>query len=98
MAMSPRGFDLNGWVNTDGRKRLSLNINAGMNDNAAGGWGRSLGVTFNIKPSDAIDAFDRSRLEPVLRLSRSTCDRLMIPPRHPRSAAATSSAASINGS
>jgi hypothetical protein len=52
MAMSPRGFDLNGWVNTDDRKRLSLNINAGISDNAAGGWGRSLGVTFNIKPSD----------------------------------------------
>jgi len=54
MAMSPRGFDLNGWVNTDGRKPLSLNINAGINDNAAGGWGRSLGVTFNIKPSERL--------------------------------------------
>jgi len=54
MAMSPRGFDLNGWVNTDDRKRLSLNINAGISDNAAGGWGRSLGVTFNIKPSDRL--------------------------------------------
>jgi hypothetical protein len=34
MAMSPRGIDLNGWVNTDDRKRLSLNINAGISDNA----------------------------------------------------------------
>jgi hypothetical protein len=53
-AMSPRGSDANGWVNTDGRKRLSLNINAGMSDNAAGGWGRSFGVTFNVKPSDRL--------------------------------------------
>ena len=54
MAMSPRGFDLNGWVNTDGRKPLSLNVNAGISDNAAGGWARSLGVTFNIKPSERL--------------------------------------------
>ena len=54
MAMSPRGIDLNGWVNTDDRKRLSLNINAGISDNAGGGWGRSLGVTFNVKPSDRL--------------------------------------------
>ena len=54
MAMSPRGIDLNGWFNTDDRKRLSLNLNAGMSDNAAGGWGRSLGVTFNLKPSDRL--------------------------------------------
>ena len=54
IAMSPRGIDVNGWVNTDGRKRLSLNINAGIRDDAADGWGRSLGVTFNFKPSDRL--------------------------------------------
>ena len=66
MAMSPRGFDLNGWANTDGQA-LSLNINAGMRDDAAGGWGRSLGVVQH-QAFRSIDAFDRSRLEPVLRL------------------------------
>ena len=54
MAMSPRGFDLNGWLNTDERRRLGLSFNGGMSDNAAGGWGRSAGVTFNIKPSDRL--------------------------------------------
>ncbi len=54
MAMSPRGFDFGSWVNTDERKRLSVNLNAGMSDNAAGGWGRNLGVTFNLKPNDRL--------------------------------------------
>jgi hypothetical protein len=54
MAMSPQGFDLNGWTNTDERKWLSLNLNLGMRDDAAGGWGRSLGVTFNLKPSERL--------------------------------------------
>jgi len=54
MAMSPHGIDLNGWLNTDDRKRLSLNLNAGISDNAAGGWGRSLGITFNLKPSERL--------------------------------------------
>jgi hypothetical protein len=54
MAMSPRGFDFGSWVNTDERKRVSLNLTAGMSDNAAGGWGRNVGVTFNLKPNDRL--------------------------------------------
>jgi hypothetical protein len=54
MSMSPAGFDLNGWLNTDDRKPLSLNFNVGMRDDVADGWGRSLGVTFNVKPSDRL--------------------------------------------
>jgi hypothetical protein len=52
MALSPTGADVNGWVNTDDRKRLSVNFSGGISDNAAGGWGRNAGVTFNLKPSD----------------------------------------------
>jgi hypothetical protein len=54
MAMSPRAYDLNSWINTDDRKRLSLNFNLGIKDDAAGGSGHSLGVTFNLKPSDRL--------------------------------------------
>jgi hypothetical protein len=54
MALSPTGADINGWLNTDDRKRLSINFNAGVSDNAAGGWGRSVGITFNLKPSDRL--------------------------------------------
>jgi hypothetical protein len=54
MSMSPRGFDVNSWLNTDERKKLSLELNAGMRDDAAGGWGRSFEVTLNLKPSDRL--------------------------------------------
>src|SRR5262245_25870482 len=54
MALSPTSADINGWINTDDRKRVSINISGGISDNAAGGWGRSAGVTFNFKPSDRL--------------------------------------------
>jgi hypothetical protein len=97
MAMSPRAFDLNGWVNTDGRKPLSLNINAGINDNAAGGWGRSLGVTFNIKPSERL-TLSTVPTGAGRTAMRSTSGPWLIQRPCPPSAVATSSAASINGS
>jgi hypothetical protein len=54
MSMSPRGWDANFWLNSDERKKLSVNLDAGMRDDAAGGWGRSFGVTLNLKPSDRL--------------------------------------------
>jgi hypothetical protein len=54
MAMSPRGFDVNAWINTDDRKPLSLEVDVGMRDDAAGGWGRNLELTVNLKPSDRL--------------------------------------------
>jgi hypothetical protein len=54
MAMSPRGFDLNSWINTDDRKPLSFEVDFGMRDDAAGGWGRDVELTVNLKPSDRL--------------------------------------------
>lgn len=54
MARSPSGISGNIWLNSDGRKRLSTNLNAGFSTDRAGGRNRSAGVTFNLKPSDRL--------------------------------------------
>jgi hypothetical protein len=54
LAMSPRGFDVNAWLDTDERKPLSLEMEYGMRDDAAGGWGRNARLQFNVKPSDRL--------------------------------------------
>ena len=54
MARSPSGISGNTWLNSDGRKRLSTNLSAGFRTDRAGGWNRSVGVTFNLKPSDRL--------------------------------------------
>jgi len=54
LAMSPRGFDVNAWLETDERKPLSLEVEFGMRDDAAGGWERSASLEFNVKLSDRL--------------------------------------------
>jgi hypothetical protein len=54
MAASPAGVDVNGYVNSDDRKPLSANFNWGVHEDAAGGWGRNVGVTFNLKPASSL--------------------------------------------
>jgi len=54
IAKVPAGINVNGYFNTDDRRWLSVNVNAGLSDDEAGGWGRSLGVSFNLKPSDRL--------------------------------------------
>jgi hypothetical protein len=45
---------VNGYVNSDDRKPLSANFNWGVHEDAAGGWGRNVGVTFNLKPASSL--------------------------------------------
>ncbi len=51
---SPAGVSFNVYGNTDDRKPVSLNMNAGFGSDKAGGWNRSLSVSVNIKPSDRL--------------------------------------------
>ena len=53
-ARNPTGISVNVWGNSDDRKPLSVNMNAGLGSDEAGGWSRSVGVSFNIKPSDRL--------------------------------------------
>jgi hypothetical protein len=48
---NPTGYSFNVYGNTDDRKPLSLDVNAGFGDDTAGGWNRSLGLSLNLKPS-----------------------------------------------
>lgn len=48
---NPAGVSYNVYGNTDDRKPLSLNVNAGFGNDGAGGWNRSLSLTVNLKPS-----------------------------------------------
>jgi hypothetical protein len=48
------GVNINVWGGTDERKPLSVNANGGFGSDEAGGWSRSLNVSFNLKPSDRL--------------------------------------------
>ena len=54
MARSPSGVSGNFWLNSDERKPLSVNLNAGFSSDKADGWSRNFEVTFNVKPSDRV--------------------------------------------
>ncbi len=54
MSQSPTGADYGFYVNSDDRKWLSVNFNAGFRDDAAGGWGRNVSLGFNLKPSERL--------------------------------------------
>jgi Domain of unknown function (DUF5916) len=51
---NPTGYSFNAWGNSDDRKPLSINVNFGSGSDEAGGWNRSLSLSFNIKPSDRL--------------------------------------------
>ena len=52
LTSSPTGpLGWNGWVNSDGRKWLSVNVNVGYGRDNEGTRSRGLGVNVNLKPS-----------------------------------------------
>jgi hypothetical protein len=52
-AVAP-GAGVNVNAGTDSRKALSVNGNAGWGSDEAGGWNRSFGISFNLKPASGV--------------------------------------------
>jgi hypothetical protein len=53
--LSPRAQGGSVGVDSDGRKRLSVGVNANLESNAAGGWNRNAGVNVRYRPMAALE-------------------------------------------
>ena len=81
IALNPAGYFFNMSVNTDARKKLSLNMGASHSANKAGGWdyGGNLGITVKPAPSMSVSTGpDISRSRNVAQYVSTAADATAI--------------------
>lgn len=54
IALNPRGWNANAYLNSDSRKPMVLNSGVYGSRNDAGGWSRGLEVSVNVRPTSSV--------------------------------------------